>query len=77
MPPTPKLRPGYAFAYEGDLVWRNAPNDEWETMMIDGDDISLCSYVGGRLIDGTHCLVFVHKGPGPAYFAQTAAMAGG
>lgn len=55
-----ELQEGYGFEQEfrSGNDWQDAPDEEWETVMVGPSEVAVAAYVGSRLIDGTPCAVF-------------------
>jgi hypothetical protein len=71
----PRLQVGNAFytpALRGRSSWKRIPNDDWEPVIVDEDEVEKATFVGTRPIDGTaHNIFEMHFAPGSrGYYAQ-------
>jgi len=77
---TPTLKPGYAYVLEGPLDDAlTCPDEFWDTVVIDLENVATQRHLGVRVIDGARCNVFaVDEGMDEnAVCAQVLAMGGG
>jgi hypothetical protein len=53
-----KLSSGYAYKLDSAYTWRAAPDDDWETVVVDALH---GTKLGTRTIDGAQCMVLDTK----------------